>query len=226
MVGLAACGDDDGNGGGAADTSRDADAEVSSDVADGGGDGGSDATGDGVGSGADGAGSDADAASDAAGDADVAAASVLVLSGTASGADPEADRRAECSFGALIDQIVPDGDGGFSAFASGEVFRNIYPDTRRYEFSALIAGEATLARGAGDTFELRFVGDQPEDAIPFWLALEVLTATPEGTGGWQGSWRCAPMDIDFGGFFDDGPTVDGTWTLVPQAAAGEPVTTP
>ena len=198
MIGLAACGDDEGK----ADT-RDAVSET---------------------------GDDSDSQDDSAntGDTtgDTGAASTYVLQGTAEGEDTAADRRAECHFGALVDQLVPDGDGGFSAFASGEVFRNVFPDTRRFEFSALVAGPTTLTAIGADTFALRFVGDQPDDALRFWLALEVIEGSPDGEGGWAGTWSCAPIDIDFGGFFDDGPTVEGTWTLVPQDGAIEPLGPP
>lgn len=147
-------------------------------------------------------------------DADAALPEHMLLSGTGEGADPDADRRVECHFEVGLQDFVPDGAGGWSAFASGEVFRTMFPDTRRFEFSAFIGGAATLTAVNGGGFELRFVGVQPEDAKPFWLALEAVPGAVTDDG-WAGSFSCAPMDVDFGGYLDDGPTVVGAWSIVP-----------
>src|SRR5688500_17718782 len=68
--------------------------------------------------------------------------------------------RVECSFYADVLDIVEDGDGGFSAIAVGEVFRNIYSGDLRWEFAAFIAGPTTLTALPGGRVELRAVGDQ------------------------------------------------------------------
>jgi hypothetical protein len=67
----------------------------------------------------------------------------LHLTGTASGEDPPNDLRVECTFDGVIDDIV-ETPTGWSGFAVGEVFRTLFPGEQVQEFSAFVAGEATL----------------------------------------------------------------------------------
>ena len=50
--------------------------------------------------------------------------------------------------------------------------------------------------------EFRAFGDQPDDAKPFWLAIEVLRGEETGPYTYEGGWSCAPILLDDPGFFD------------------------
>lgn len=140
------------------------------------------------------------------------APTIWQLQGIATGEDVALDTRVECSLQLLVFDIV-EGADGWSGFASGEAIRTVYPDTRRFEFAALLGGPGTLVETDPDEAELRLVGDLPDDASPFWLALEVIHAVRDPSGSWLGEFTCAPLDVDFGGYVDDALTVTGSFTL-------------
>jgi hypothetical protein len=127
---------------------------------------------------------------------------------------PEIDR-IECSFYGDFFDIVDEGGGVFSGVVIGEVFRNLYAGTRRYEFAALIGGPATLTLVSNDRVELRAVGDQI-GAKPFWRELEVLAGEVTGPDTYEGAWTCASLELDEPGFPDVGYTAPGTWRLEPE----------
>ncbi len=85
------------------------------------------------------------------------------------------------------------------------------------EFQALLGGiePATLTAGDDGAVVVRLVGDQPEDAMPFWLALEAIEGQADGAT-YAGDWTCAPI-------LPDDPAEDhefdapGTWTIAPPA---------
>ena len=54
----------------------------------------------------------------------------------------------------------------------------------------MVGGAATLSADGG-TVELRLVGDQPDDAVPFWLALEALDGSETEPFEYAGDWLCA-----------------------------------
>lgn len=134
------------------------------------------------------------------------------LQGTATGEDEALDTRVECTLQLLVFDVI-EGADGWSGFASGEAIRTVYPDTRRFEFAALVAGPGTLVETHPGEAEVRLVGDQPDDAIPFWRALEVIHAVRDPSGSWFGEFACAPLGIDLGGYRDDAVTVTGSFTL-------------
>jgi hypothetical protein len=100
-------------------------------------------------------------------------------------------------------------NGDFTGFASGELFRTTYVDDGRFEFIPLIAGEASLTHTSATEIELRFVGDQPDDALEFWKQLEVVTGEDRGDDRYGGEWLCAPGLVGDPGFMDIDLTVTG-----------------
>ncbi len=161
-----------------------------------------------------GAGGSADAdVADAAAEADAAVMpSALRVTGTAEAAD--GGDRVECIFTLDLIDLVDDGAGGMSGIALGEVFRRTFDgDAPRFEFQALVGGPATLSPGDGDSVELRLVGDQPAEAVPFWLALEVMAGSEIGAFQYAGPWTCAPVLVDDP--MDSPIEAGGTWSAVP-----------
>lgn len=62
--------------------------------------------------------------------------------------------------------------------------------------------------------EARLVGDQPADAMPFWLALEAVRGAVMGEG-YAGAWMRSPIhpgDLDTEDLELD---AQGTWTIAP-----------
>jgi hypothetical protein len=144
--------------------------------------------------------------------------SALRVTGTAEGTAQDGVDRVECTF--LLDfiNLTDDDAGGFSGVAAGEVFRRTFTeDSIRFEFSALVGGPADLAAD-GDDVELHLVGDQPAEAVPFWLALEALAGAETEPFEYEGEWTCAPVLVDDP--MDSPIEAAGTWSAVPLVGAG------
>ena len=143
--------------------------------------------------------------------------SALRVTGTADATD--GGDRVECIFTLDLIDLVDDKAGGMSGLALGEVFRRTFDgDTPRFEFQALVGGPATLSPGDGGAVELRLVGDQPPDAIPFWLAMEVMAGSEIAPFQYAGPWVCAPVFVDDP--MDSPIEADGTWSAVPFVVDG------
>lgn len=141
--------------------------------------------------------------------------SALRAEGTAM-ADGAGSERVECSLLLDIAEVAATADG-WSGLAGGEVIRRSFdgPDLL-FEFSALVGGDVGLSEN-GETVEARLVGDQPDDAAPFWLSLEVISGDETAPFTWDGTWTCSPIlpdDPDTGDLDVDAP---GTWTIAPAA---------
>lgn len=139
--------------------------------------------------------------------------SALRAEGTAM-ADGAGSERVECSLLLDITEVTATADG-WSGLAGGEVIRRSFdgPDLL-FEFSALVGGEVGLSENGG-AVEARLVGDQPDDAAPFWLSLEVISGEETAPFTWDGSWTCSPIlpdDPDTGDLDVEAP---GSWTIAP-----------
>ena len=53
------------------------------------------------------------------------------------------------------------------------------------------------------------VGDQPDDAVPFWLSMEVLTGAETAPFEYAGDWTCATILVD--NPMDSPIEAPGTW---------------
>jgi hypothetical protein len=148
----------------------------------------------------------------ACGGGDDEAVTTLSAAGGAEGVSGPAS--VTCSFQLDLIDIRETADG-WEGIATGEVFRRPESDSGQFEFSALVGGPATITR-AGTTVTARLVGDQPDDAAPFWLELETLTASETGELEWSGTWTCAPV-LPSGDPAEVDIEAAGTWVLT-----GEP----
>ena len=141
---------------------------------------------------------------------------MLRAEGTAM-ADGAGAERVECTMYLDIFDLAVTADG-WTATAGGEVIRRSFDGLDLlFEFSALLGGEVSLT-ASGGAVEARLVGDQPDDAAPLWLALEVITGEETGDYAWAGSWTCAPILPDDPGAGDLELDAAGTWTIVPADA--------
>lgn len=162
-------------------------------------------------------GGELDAAPADAGSPDAASPAALRVTGSAEGMAPAGTDRVECSFALDFIDLADDGAGGFSGVATGEVFRRTFDGAAlRFEFSALVGGPATLSADRR-IVELRLVGDQPPEAVPFWLALEVIGGAETAPFEYEGEWVCATVLV--GDPMDSPIEAAGTWVAVPLGAA-------
>jgi hypothetical protein len=135
----------------------------------------------------------------------------LVLTGMANGTVES--EVVTCTLGGELTQLMETG-GDITGFFSGEFLRRVEVGQQAFQFEPLVGGRGSVDRLGGDTAELRLVGDQPTNAKPYWLALEVLQSVEVAPYEFEGSWSCAPLDID-GMPPDFTATVMGTFRLAP-----------
>jgi hypothetical protein len=128
-------------------------------------------------------------------------------------------KRVECDFfGRLVD-AQPNDEGGYSGNVEGEVFRQLLSEDEAgepvllFEFQALVGGPGHFTTDMHGNVELRIAGEQPPEALPFWLELEALSGAESSPDHYAGSWTCASLSMLLG---DIGPEVPGTWTLEPE----------
>ena len=141
-------------------------------------------------------------------------------------ADGAGAERVECTMYLDIFDLAVTADG-WTAAAGGEVIRRSFDgEDLLFEFSALLGGEVSLTSGGGGAAEARRGGDQPDDAAPFWLSLEVITGEETGDYSWAGSWTCSPILPDNPEAGDLELDAPGTWTLAPAVTSATPSAAP
>ena len=166
------------------------------------------------------AGRDDGGRTDAGNDANVGSGSTLMLDGMAEGETDEdaGTGSVECRFFGVIDAIEYEANGDFTGtLIAGELVRRYTgADGVGGEFQALLAGPVSLEHTSATEVELRFVGDQPDDALQLWQQLEVVTGEERGDNRYGGEWLCAPGLLNDPGFRDIDLTITGEWTLAPS----------
>lgn len=135
----------------------------------------------------------------------------LVLSGLASGTVRMETVTCDLE-GELIDLALDGND--ITGFFSGEFLRRVEVGMNAFQFEPLVAGPALVDRLTGNAADLYLVGDQPNNAKPYWLEIEVLHAEEVAPYEFEGGWSCAPLEID-GNPPDYTATVTGTFRLAP-----------
>lgn len=152
---------------------------------------------------------------DAAGSVVSVCPDALMLEGQAEAMNDEG-ARVMCTFFGMIAELECAPNGDVSGMFLGEIIRTTEVGDTGFEFAPFVGGPATITGTEGDAVELRFVGDQPDDALQFWLELEVIEGTRQPGHRYGGSWRCAPGVLDGPpGYMDVDLTAEGTWSLTP-----------
>jgi hypothetical protein len=105
----------------------------------------------------------------------------------------------------------------------GEILRQFLDDTGAgVVLQGDVFGEVVVTWSADDSFVIEI----PINATAierFYLNLVRLEGTVSADGQRaQGTWTCAPLDIEQGGITDDTVFVDGTWTTEPENVEPEP----
>lgn len=138
---------------------------------------------------------------------------VLELTGMAMGTGTDGVQTVTCVLSGQMTDLVLDGDD-ITGFFSGEQVRLVEEGKFAFTFEPFVGGPASVTREAGDEASLVLFGDQPPDAKPYWLELEVLSAVEVAPNEFEGGFRCAPLDMP-GNPPDFTTTVMGTFRLAP-----------
>jgi hypothetical protein len=157
------------------------------------------------------AGLPADAGASDASPADAGAVVLLRAQGSAA-AGPLDGEHVVCDFFFDLEATL-DPQGWHGTVVAGEVARRVYGgEALRFEFTALVGGPASL-RELAYGVEVRLVGEQPDDAAPFWLGLEALFGGSTDRVTATGDWLCAPVLPDDPATDDSALEAAGSWTL-------------
>ena len=98
----------------------------------------------------------------------------------------------------------------------GDVQRRILrPNGSGFLFRADVYGDVETQL---DTFtgavQLRIPINETADGR-FWRNMAAFNGTVDSAGNGNGSWTCAPLDIDQGGYVDKSIVAQGTWRISP-----------
>jgi hypothetical protein len=137
------------------------------------------------------------------------------MTGTATATEGEIT--ADCAMDLLF-ELDPAGepDGGAVARAGthgGELIRNVLDDEGAgFGFRVDVFGEVvvTVERGGAMVVEI------PINATGegrFYTSLVELPGVAEDDGTATGTWTCAPLDLDQGGYVDETVVAQGTWQV-------------
>jgi hypothetical protein len=99
----------------------------------------------------------------------------------------------------------------------GEVVRTVEnPGGDGFEFHASVAGETVVRLVLPESLEIEIpINDTAEN--PFFRELNGFGGSIDDDDNMEGTWTCAPLEIDDGGGYVDLDLVaEGTWTAIPQ----------
>ena len=125
-------------------------------------------------------------------------------------------RTAACSIFLRI-EVEDDGelDGAARVYrgtAGGDATRTVLEDDGSgFSFWPHLHSGATL-RATADSIELTADGADSE-TVRFYRGIMHFAGERTGPGEASGTWTCAPLDLDQGGWLDTAVVAPGTWTI-------------
>lgn len=137
----------------------------------------------------------------------------FALSGEASASEGGTD--VDCALDLLFDVEAAERDGRSNVTTGvhgGEVARRILdPEGAGFLFHADVFGEVEVSVDAREALLIRIpINDTAEGR--FWTSMARFEGTWDGVDG-EGTWTCAPLDIDQEGYVDETVVAEGTWTM-------------
>jgi hypothetical protein len=84
-----------------------------------------------------------------------------------------------------------------------------------FSFHADTYAEITARLRFPDVLEIEIPINETADGR-FWTEMARFEGTVDADGFGAGAWRCAPLDIDQGGYLDETLSVSGTWEIEPE----------
>ncbi len=102
----------------------------------------------------------------------------------------------------------------FTGSLGGEIIRVVTDeDGSGFSFAPFLFGEIELTLKPNDSIYLAWPGNEGT-GIPFYDEISLFKGKfNKADGTVTGSWKCAPLDIDEGGYVDTRGTAEGTWAL-------------
>lgn len=142
------------------------------------------------------------------------------LTGSARGAAPDG-RTADCSLD-LIFEIRGETSRTrvrveYQGVHGGEAVRKVLrKNGSGFSFVADVYGEVEIQLDTlTGALNIRVPINETADGR-FWRNLSLFPGMIDAAGHGDGTWTCAPLDIDQGGYIDKSLTVHGAWEIAPM----------
>lgn len=105
----------------------------------------------------------------------------------------------------------------YAGFIGGEVFRSILtPDGSGFSFFADSFGEVITQITLPDSVKFITPVNQAVEDSRFWHEQGLFAGTINEDGVGAGTWACAPIDLNQGGYVDTSLVMQGTWQVEPE----------
>lgn len=141
---------------------------------------------------------------------------MMKFSGNANGVDDDVTINCLCDLNLELTDytIEPDGTQEYTGTLGGEITRAVEnPEGDGFAFAPFLFGEITLTLLPNDSVYLAWPGNL-NTGIAFYDNISLFRGKYDPASETvTGTWDCAPLDIDEGGYTDVKGTATGTWTL-------------
>ena len=139
----------------------------------------------------------------------------LKFTGQAEGVDDGVTIECLCDLNLELPEFEVNGETQvFTGSLGGDIVRAVTNDDGAgFSFAPFLYGEVTLTVKPNDSVYLEWPGNL-DTGIPFYDEIALFRGvvdTDEGTV--SGTWNCAPLNIEEGGYVDLHGTAEGTWGL-------------
>jgi hypothetical protein len=139
----------------------------------------------------------------------------MKFTGGAEGEDDGITIECLCDLNLELPEFEPNGETQvFTGSLGGEIIRAVADsDGSGFSFAPFLFGEIELTLKPNDSIYLAWPGNEGT-GIPFYDEISLFKGKfNKDDGTVTGSWKCAPLDLDEGGYVDTHGTVEGTWAL-------------
>jgi hypothetical protein len=140
---------------------------------------------------------------------------VMVFSGQAEGKSEEINVLCQCDMRLEILEVSFNEDGSqvFEANLGGDISRTVLDDSGNgFSFAPFLFGEAVVTVEKDNMVAISWPANIGT-GIRFYDEIALFEGVLNEDGSVSGSWNCAPLDLDQGGYVDLKGTVAGNWGL-------------
>jgi hypothetical protein len=139
----------------------------------------------------------------------------MKFTGGAEGEDDGITIECLCDLNLELPEFEPNGETQiFTGSLGGEIIRAVTDgDGSGFSFAPFLFGEIELTLKPNDSIYLAWPGNEGT-GIPFYDEISLFKGKfNKDDGTVTGSWKCAPLDLEEGGYVDTHGTAEGTWAL-------------
>lgn len=141
---------------------------------------------------------------------------MMKFSGSANGVDDGITINCLCDLNLELAEytVEPDGSQKYTGTLGGEITRVVEnPEGDGFAFAPFLFGEITLTLHPNDSVYLAWPGNL-NTGIAFYDNISLFRGKYDPASETvTGTWDCAPLDLDEGGYIDIKGTAQGTWML-------------